>query len=215
MHSFANDSNCSAPPHQCGCLFIVSAPSGAGKTTLCKAILKRFPELKYSISHTTRNPRNNEKNGVDYYFITKEEFEKNIQDNKWLEWAFVHDHFYGTSAEYIKRHLSEGDSILLDIDVAGAKQILARHPDSITIFILPPSISTLRQRLEARGTDSAETIAKRLKKAEEEIAQKNIYQHHIINDSLTEAIDQMSAIIESCLHDACKEHKIQPGGKSD
>ena len=180
-----------------GRLFILSAPSGAGKTTLCKAILKRFPELIYSISHTTRTPRKDEQNGVDYFFISKDEFEKNIHAGKWLEWANVHGNYYGTSLEFIERNLAEGRNILLDIDVAGTKQILSRLPQSITIFVLPPSISALRQRLETRGADSQETIAKRLKNAEDEIAQKNIYSHHIVNDSLAEAVDRLSDIISS------------------
>jgi guanylate kinase len=198
MHSVIHDSKSGIPgTRKNGILFIVSAPSGAGKTTLCRAVLEKLPDLKYSISHTTRKPRYGEHNGVDYYFISKKEFEENIKTGNWLEWASVYDHYYGTSADYIKLHLAQGHSILLDIDVAGTKQILSRHPDSITIFILPPSLEVLRQRLESRGTDSAETIGKRLKKAEEEISQKNIYRHHIINDSLPEAIDQLSAIIQS------------------
>jgi guanylate kinase len=180
-----------------GRLFIVSAPSGAGKTTLCKAILKRFPEMLYSISHTTRPPRADEQNGVDYFFISKDEFEQNIADGKWLEWAKVHDNYYGTSSEFIEGALSRGKNILLDIDVAGTRQILARLPQTVTIFILPPSIQTLKERLEARGTDSREIIDKRLKNAEVEMAQKHIYQYHVINDSLNDAIDKLSAIIKS------------------
>jgi guanylate kinase len=180
-----------------GRLFIISAPSGAGKTTLGKAILKRFPEMLYSISHTTRPPRTDEENGVDYFFISKDEFKKNIKDGKWLEWAKVHDNYYGTSLEFIDRNLSEGRNILLDIDVSGARQVLSHLPHSVAIFILPPSFETLRERLESRGTESPETIAKRLKNAEVEIAQKHLYQHHVINDSLNEAIERLSLIIKS------------------
>jgi guanylate kinase len=180
-----------------GRLFIISAPSGAGKTTLCRAMLKRFPGLVYSISHTTRPPRKNEKNGVDYFFITQEEFEKNIRDGKWLEWARVHGHYYGTSLEFIENNLSQGRNILLDIDVAGARQILSRIPQSIAVFILPPSFEALQQRLESRGTDSRETIARRLQGAEKEMAQKQMYPYHVINDSLDDAIENLSAIIES------------------
>lgn len=198
MHSVNYDHGAAASTtHKNGRLFIISAPSGAGKTTLCREVLQKLPDLKYSISYTTRAPRSGERNGVDYYFISKKEFEENIKTGKWLEWASVYDHLYGTSAEYIQQHLASGHDILLEIDVAGAKQILSHHLDSIAIFILPPSIETLRQRLEARGTDNAETIAKRLKKAEEEISQKNIYRHYIVNDSLPEAIDQLTAIILS------------------
>jgi guanylate kinase len=191
-----NSGAASAKPHK-GRLFILSAPSGAGKTTLCKTLLKRFPDLKYSISHTTRSPRKDEQNGVDYFFISKNEFEKNIQDGKWLEWARVHDHYYGTSLDFIEQSLAEGKNILLDIDVAGARQVLSRLPHSVTIFILPPTFETLKHRLESRGTDSQEVIARRLKNAEDEMAQKHLYQHHVVNDSLDEAIAQLSAIIAS------------------
>ncbi|RLC31683.1 MAG: guanylate kinase, partial [Deltaproteobacteria bacterium] len=120
-----------------GSIFIISAPSGAGKTTLCNALLNKFPDLHYSISHTTRKPRTGESDGVDYFFITSHEFKQNIENGTWAEWAQVHDHFYGTSAQFIDHHLSEGKDILLDIDVNGASQIMNRYPDSITIFIMP------------------------------------------------------------------------------
>ncbi len=178
-----------------GRLFIISAPSGAGKTTLCNAILNKFPDLRYSISYTTRTPRNGEQNGVDYYFISKDEFQNNIKQNTWAEWAEVHGNFYGTSAQFIDRQLSQGNDILLDIDVNGARQILSRYPSSITIFIMPPTFETLRERLIKRGTDNAEVMAKRLKNAEAEIAQKCLYQHIVVNDTLPEAIEALSAII--------------------
>ncbi len=178
-----------------GRLFIISAPSGAGKTTLCNAILKKFPKLCYSISHTTRKPRPREQDGVDYFFITDDEFKNNIEKGIWAEWANVHGHFYGTSSQFIDRYLSEGKDILLDIDVNGARQILCRYPHSITIFIMPPTFETLKQRLIKRGTDSNQNIAKRLKNAKTEIAQKNLYKHVVVNDSLPEAIKTISAII--------------------
>lgn len=178
-----------------GNLFIISAPSGAGKTTLCNALLKQFPDLRYSISHTTRLPRNNEQNGVDYYFISIRKFKKNIERNIMAEWAQVHGHFYGTSAKFIDNELSSGKDILLDIDVQGAKQILLRYPDGITIFIMPPSMSELAKRLKNRGSDSSETIAKRLKAAETEITHKDFYTHVITNDILDESIRQLTDII--------------------
>lgn len=180
-----------------GRLFIISAPSGAGKTTLCKAIRSRFPDLRYSVSYTTRAPRTGEQDGQDYFFISTEEFKNNIQRNTWAEWAEVHDHFYGTSAEYIDRHLAQNHDILLDIDVNGARQILARYPGSISIFIMPPTFETLEQRLIKRGTDSAQTIARRLKNAETEIAQKGLYKHIIINDRLSDAVEALARIIRS------------------
>jgi guanylate kinase len=178
-----------------GRIFIISAPSGAGKTTLCNEILKKFPDMRYSISHTTRKPRTGELDGVDYFFITAAEFKHNIEKKTWAEWAQVHDHFYGTSAQFIDRQLSEGKDILLDIDVNGARQILGRYPDSVTIFIMPPTFETLAQRLRSRGTDSDDIIDKRLKNAKTEIAQKNFYKYIVINDSLPEAIEMLSAII--------------------
>lgn len=178
-----------------GRLFIISAPSGAGKTTLCNALLKRFTDLRYSISHTTRPPRDGEQNGVDYYFVSIEEFKKNIERNLWAEWAEVHGHFYGTSAKFIESTLCKGNDILFDIDVQGAKQILKRYPDAITIFIMPPSIAELEKRLKNRGSDSRHAIAKRLTAAEAEIARKKFYTHEIINDSLPEAIEQLTNII--------------------
>lgn len=178
-----------------GRIFIISAPSGAGKTTLCNALLRKSPDLLYSISHTTRKPRTGELDGVDYFFITVDEFKHNIEKKTWAEWAQVHDHFYGTSAQFIDRHLSEGKDILLDIDVNGARQILDRYPHSVTIFIMPPTFETLAQRLRSRGTDSDEIITKRLKNANTEIAQKDFYKHIVVNDSLPEAIEMLSAII--------------------
>jgi guanylate kinase len=179
-----------------GRLFIISAPSGAGKTTLCRAIRNQFPELRYSVSYTTRPPRTGEQEGQDYFFISADEFKNNIQGNTWAEWAQVHDHFYGTSAEFIDRHLSQGHDILLDIDVNGTRQILKRYPESVTIFILPPTFETLKERLLKRGTDSEQTIARRLKNAEMEIAQKGLYKNIIINDRLPDAIEALAAIIK-------------------
>jgi guanylate kinase len=180
-----------------GHLFILSAPSGAGKTTLCRAARDRFADIRYSISHTTRRPRPGESDGVDYVFISESEFKDGIARGRWAEWAQVHGNYYGTSAEFLNRELAVGRDILLDIDVQGTCQIVQRYPQSITIFIMPPSLDVLRQRLEARGTDSPETIAVRLENAAKEIAQKNAYRHVIINDRLSQAIDELIALIES------------------
>jgi guanylate kinase len=179
-----------------GFLFVISAPSGAGKSTLCRAVLDRFSDLVYSVSYTTRSPRSGEQNGVDYHFIVKDEFEKGIAHGRWAEWAEVHDHYYGTSADFLDGELSVGRDILLDIDIQGTRQILQRYPDGVTIFIMPPSLETLKSRLQSRGTDSPEVIAVRLKNAREEMAQKNLYRHIITNDRLTDAVAELIAIFE-------------------
>ena len=188
-----NSSLLESPGH----LFIISAPSGAGKSTLCRAVLDHFSNLLYSISYTTRAPRQGEHNGVDYYFIDNDEFEKGIARRQWAEWAEVHGNYYGTSARFLDKRLSAGGDILLDIDVQGTRQILERYPDGITIFIMPPSLEILKQRLEVRGTDSPEVIAVRLDNAQKEIAQKHIYRHIVTNDRLPDATAQMTTIFES------------------
>jgi guanylate kinase len=185
----------STPKRLNGNLFIMSAPSGAGKTTLCKALLERCPDIVYSVSCTTRPPRGTEKNGTDYFFIEKEAFEKKLKQNYWAEWANVHGHFYGTSREFLDNYLSKKRDILLDIDVQGTRQILEHYPNSVTIFIMPPSLEVLRVRLESRATDSAEVIEKRLQDAGKEIEQRHIYRHIIVNDRLEEAVDRLTSLV--------------------
>ncbi|MBW2412305.1 MAG: guanylate kinase [Deltaproteobacteria bacterium] len=178
-----------------GFLFILSAPSGAGKTTLRLALLKQITDLQYSISYTTRQPREGEQDGSDYYFITKDEFEKGIAEDRWAEWALVHGNYYGTSAVFLDDCLGAGRDVLLDIDVQGAAKIIKRYPDSVTIFIMPPSIEVLEERLQSRATDSKEMIRLRLKNAEAEMAQKKIYRHIIINDQLSDAVSELTSLI--------------------
>ncbi|QTA80972.1 Guanylate kinase [Desulfonema limicola] len=181
-----------------GILFIVSAPSGAGKTTICQAVLNNIKDMHYSISYTTRNPRGNEKNGVEYFFITKEEFLKGIESGKWAEWAEVHGNYYGTSSETLNQVLDAGKNIILDIDVQGTYKILEKYPDAVTIFIMPPDFNTLRIRMESRAADSPEVIDRRMKNAINEIAQKDNYSHIIVNDDLDKAVSQLTSIIKSC-----------------
>jgi len=177
-------------------LFVVSAPSGAGKTTLCNRMLTLFPELAYSISHTTRAPRGREQDGVDYFFITPEAFQECIKKDAWAEWAKVHDNYYGTSRAFITDHLEKGTPLLLDIDVQGARQIRRAYPRAVTIFINAPSMKVLEARLRRRGTDTDAVIARRLENAAREIKEMPLYQHIIINDHLDTAVKEMAAIIE-------------------
>ena len=190
-----------APPEknrtQPGRLFVVSAPSGAGKTTLCKAALARIPELRYSISYTTRRPRSGEQNHVAYHFIGREEFMRGIEAGRWAEWAKVHGNYYGTSAEFIRQQLASGNDILLDIDVQGAQQIRKRFADSVTIFIMPPSRHVLAERLRSRGADSREEIQRRMENAEAEMASRNLYRHVLVNDRLDTAVEDLVALIAS------------------
>jgi guanylate kinase len=179
-----------------GHLFIISAPSGAGKTTLAKAVLERYRDMLYSVSYTTRNPRAVEQDGVDYHFISKQDFERGIKEGQWAEWARVYGNYYGTSGKFIDNALASGRDILLDIDTQGTIQILKKYPESVTVFILPPSMKALKKRLEMRGTDSRQVIEKRLIYAKKEIAQKDLYRHIIVNDNLSKAIEELSAVIK-------------------
>ncbi|MBF0230657.1 MAG: guanylate kinase [Desulfamplus sp.] len=183
-----------------GKIFVVSAPSGAGKTTLCAKILAKFPNLAYSVSHTTRKPRANEIDGVDYFFITVDEFKKRIEENLWAEWATVHDNFYGTSLKFIEENVADGNNLLLDIDVQGAKQFKRSFPEAVTIFIMPPSINVLKERLIKRGTDSDDVIIKRIANAENEIAQRAFYEHIIVNDQLNLSEKEMADIISNAIY---------------
>jgi guanylate kinase len=177
-----------------GQLFVISAPSGAGKTTLIRQVMARFPEVSYSVSHTTRSPRPGEIHGKDYFFIDAARFEQMIQAGDWLEWAKVHGHYYGTSRAFVQQQLAAGRNLLLDIDVQGAAQIMASGLDPVTVFIMPPSLEVLEQRLSDRGTDSAQTIALRLENARQEISKKHLYCHVLVNDDLETAVEQLCAV---------------------
>ncbi len=182
-----------------GRLFIVSAPSGAGKTTLTRKLLDRFDQLSYSVSHTTRNPRGGEVDGKDYFFINKVEFQTLIDEGQMLEWARVHDNFYGTSRTFVDEQLTKGKSILLDIDVQGGRQIMDTDLKPVSIFIMPPCLGALEDRLRGRGTDSPEVIKKRLDNAGDEMEQRSFYDHVVVNDDLDSALAEFSAIMENLL----------------
>ena len=179
-----------------GHLFILSAPSGAGKSTLCRFLLVRFPDLRYSVSYTTRLPRKGEQDGVDYRFISEAEFRKGIEDGRWAEWAEVHGCCYGTDAGVLADAIARGQDMLLDIDVQGACQLVERFPDAVTIFVMPPSIEVLRERLLARGTDSREVIERRMAAAEKELRCRSRYRHIVVNDRLETAMAELAALVE-------------------
>jgi guanylate kinase len=158
-------------------------------------VRQRLPALRYSISYTTRAPRAGESEGEDYFFVDVSTFEAGIADDRWAEWARVHGHYYGTAAAWITRTLAEGHDLLLDIDVQGAAQLVARYPEAVTIFIMPPSLDVLRQRLEQRGSDAPEVIDLRLRNARDEIAARSRYRHVIVNAQLERAVEELIAII--------------------
>ena len=181
-----------------GNLFIISAPSGAGKTTILKQVLADLPGTVFSVSHTTRIPRPGEADGTDYHFVSRQEFISIRKRNAFLEWAEVHGNLYGTSIEAVKSQLESGLDVILDIDVQGAKQIRKQKTVPATsIFIAPPSADELRRRLSGRGTDSVETVELRLENAKKEMAEADLYEHQVINDDLHTAIEQVKSIILS------------------
>lgn len=180
-----------------GKLFVVSSPSGGGKGTLIERVLRSLPDLRYSISYTTRTPRNGEVNGREYFFVTPEQFEQMVAANDFLEWAKVHGNYYGSSARQVTEEINEGHDIVLEVDVQGAASIRNLVTDSVSIFILPPSYEVLRQRLLARGTDSDEELRIRLRNAPEEISHYRAFDYVIINDDVERAADRLSSIIEA------------------
>lgn len=178
-----------------GSLIIVSGPSGAGKSTLASSVLALLPHLSFSVSFTTRAPRGNEHHGVDYHFVTKAEFEVLIRSGDLLEWAEVYGNYYGTSQKFIDERLRQGDDVLLDIDVQGARTIREKRQEAISIFIMPPSYQILRRRLENRKLDKDYVIEQRLKIARREIAHFRNYDYLIINDEFDGSVEELKAII--------------------
>ncbi len=180
-----------------GTLYIVTAPSGAGKTTLVHAVLEREPGLALSVSYTTRPPRPGEVDGRDYRFVGKEEFLRLRDGGELLEWAEVHGNYYGTSRTWIETQLQQDRDVLLEIDWQGARQVRRMFPHAVSIFILPPSLEALEARLRGRGTDSEATIARRLAAAREEMRHVEEFDYVIINDRLERAIDELTAVVRA------------------
>jgi guanylate kinase len=178
-----------------GLIMIISAPSGAGKTTLCHELLKRFPAMRESVSYTTRQPRNGEVHGQDYFFVSQEEFQRMIAEDAFAEWAEVHGNLYGTALKTLEEARKNGVDLVLDIDCQGARRLKEQLEGGCFIFILPPSMAELRRRLENRSSDEQEVIERRIRRAAEEIREARWYDYIIINDRFEHALEELSAII--------------------
>jgi guanylate kinase len=178
-----------------GKLFVISAPSGAGKSTLISRIRPIFPDMLYSISCTTRMPRQGESDGVDYHFISRENFERMIEQQDFLEWKEVHGNLYGTPARPVKEALSQGGRMILDIDVQGAKEVFGNVPDAVGIFISTVNMKVLERRLRMRETDSEESIRTRLLNAAKEMEMVGMFTYHVVNDDLEKAVSELADVI--------------------
>jgi len=186
-----------APSSPQGVLYVVSSPSGGGKGTLIRRMLDVVPDLSYSVSYTTRAPRNGEVDGREYFFVNRQEFQSMVAADAFLEWANVHGNLYGTAKKQVVNETSAGHDIVLEVDVQGAASVRKLGLDSVSIFILPPSLETLRQRLIARGADSPEELAVRLNNAPEELKQYVTFDYIIFNDQIERASTQLAAIISA------------------
>ncbi len=176
-------------------LFVIAAPSGAGKTTIVKALVTRNPDLCFSISYTTRQKRRTEVDGVDYLFVDVEKFERLRDEGELLEFAEVFDNYYATSRSQVEKHLSKGQDVILEIDWQGARQVRESMPECVTIFILPPSLEELERRLRDRRTDSPEVIERRLRDALSDMAHWDEFHHVIINDKLEQAVADLENVL--------------------
>jgi guanylate kinase len=180
-----------------GMVLIISAPSGAGKTTLCHHLLKQFPDMRESISYTTRTPRPGEVDGEDYFFVSREQFQQMVDEDAFAEWAEVHGNLYGTALKTLQDARKNGIDMLLDIDCQGAMKLKEQFEGGCYIFIMPPSMVELRRRLEGRSSDSQEVIDKRIVRDAEEIKEARWYDYIIINDSLEKALQELASIVVS------------------
>ena len=178
-----------------GRLFIISAPSGAGKTTLAKALVSSVPNTVLSVSHTTRSRRAGELDGTDYHFVDGEQFQKMVREDKFLEYAMVFSNYYGTSHVTVEQQLSRGKNVLLDIDWQGAREVKQKVPDVCSIFVLPPSRKELEKRLRDRGQDSETVITDRMREASEEMRHHDEYEYLVVNDDFDQALADLRAII--------------------
>ncbi|MFO7173741.1 MAG: guanylate kinase [Bacillota bacterium] len=183
-----------------GLLVIVTGPSAVGKGAICRALLERTPGVRFSVSMTTRPPRPGERHGVEYYFVTREEFEREIQRGGLLEWAEVYGNYYGTPRRPVEEALERGEDIILDIDLVGANTVKAKYPDAVSVFVIPPSMAELHARIRKRGSESEEAVQRRLQEAPRWVEQGLTYQYVVVNDDLDKAVAQLQAILiaEKC-----------------
>ena len=193
-----------------GILIVISGPSGAGKGTICKALLEKHDNIFISVSATTRAPREGEVEGVNYYFLTKEAFEEKVNNNGFLEYANVHGNFYGTPKVNVEKMLDEGKDVILEIDIQGALQVKENFKEGVFIFILPPSMEELKQRIIKRGSETEESLMTRFKNAYKEINYVSKYNYAVVNDKLEVAVSKVEGIIaaEKCRVDRIKENTI-------
>ncbi|WP_301100709.1 guanylate kinase [Propionivibrio sp.] len=180
-----------------GHLYIVAAPSGAGKTTLVRLLCENDPGIRVSVSHTTRAPRAGEKEGREYHFVDVQNFFDRVGQGEFIEWAEVHGNYYGSSKRWIEAELTAGRDVLLEIDWQGARQVRNAFPEALGVFILPPSLDALKERLSGRGTDSAETIARRIAAARDEMRHVDEFDYAIINDDLRQALGDLQSVISA------------------
>jgi len=191
---------------QRGILFVLSGPSGVGKGTVLEGLMDDYNDINYSISVTTRTPREGEINGDDYFFVSKEKFDEMKEKNQFLETAKVHGNFYGTPRHYVEECLKKGEDIILEIDIQGAKQIKKEFDDAVYIFLLPPNYEELKTRLEKRESETAESLKRRLKNASEEISEVKNYDYSIVNDKVEDTVEEVKRVIK-------KERTLKKRGK--
>lgn len=195
-----------------GLLIVISGPSGTGKGSICKALLQQRPDMFYSISATTRSPRDGEQDGISYHFKSKEEFEEMLARDEFLEWARVYDNYYGTPKVPVAEALAAGKDVILEIDVQGAMKVKEKAPEGVYVFIVPPSLEVLRTRIVGRATDSIEIINKRMDKALGELSKLYEYNYIIINDVLTQAVNKVECIIEAEKCQSLRYRFVPDGG---
>ena len=205
MSSKVTEVQAQAGPSPRGVLYVVSSPSGGGKGTIIKRVLDVMPDLSYSVSYTTRAPRNGEVDGREYFFVDRKRFEEMVAAGDFLEWANVHGHLYGTSKRQVIEETQAGSDIVLEVDVQGAASVKRLGVDSVSIFILPPSLEVLRDRLTARGTDSQEELAVRLRNAPDELKQYSTFDYIIFNDQADRAAAQLAAIVSAERARRCRQ----------